>query len=58
VRRVRSVRAISRRPVIEQHGASFELSHLAGNLARDCPRQHAASIYERCAARFVNVPRS
>jgi hypothetical protein len=42
--------------LIEQHGANFGLPYLREILARHCPRQHAASICERCAARFINVP--
>ena len=40
--------------LIEQHGANFGLPYLREVLARDCPRQHSASIYQRCAARFIN----
>jgi hypothetical protein len=43
--------------LIEQHGANFGLPYLREILASGCPRQQSASIYERCAARFVNVPR-
>ena len=42
--------------LIEHHGANFGLPYLREILARDCPRQHSASIYERCTARFINCP--
>jgi hypothetical protein len=42
--------------LIEQHAAKFGLPYLRQILARDCPRQHSPSIYERCAARFINCP--
>jgi hypothetical protein len=41
--------------LIEHYGPSIRMTELKDMIAEDCPRQKAASIYDRCGVLYLNA---